>query len=460
MVDESKTPSLALADEDWVWATWRKPKPSAPLPPPAPFDRDAILARLATKVRAVHYGHAFDFSRAELSPSMSKDEARIWFESMCSVDKAVPPKAKADQLKKKKLAPLTVDAATKALAKGGREPDERVTLVLCALFDAMTVTELLLTAKPATGGYDGGGSFFLGWHEHVLPRLASDERASLKKRIAPKITAANFPTDFYDEPPGEFFVAASLGLHDELLAVVSSWPDDRYSSGEDWCDAYHVPQLMILGLGSGELVSQHMRRLQLRLRQDHFMRGFLAHTEYSALDWAANTIVLAKNKDEAASLAKVLALVHAPENAVAMLEVATRSKAALVAAEWLDENVGCAAAGLVEVAAGRGALAEAATERLRVLKRAGYTHLIEGAAKGASADAAKKATAVLEAKEENPRADVVAAEVARGRDEESEGGEASRVARSRAALRARRRRQDADARSNHRAHVRAHRVAG
>ena len=82
-----------------------------------------------------------------------------------------------------------------------------------------------------------------------------------------------------------------------------------------------------------------------------------------------------------------------------MLEIATRSKAPKIGADWLDTNVGCAAAGLVEVAAGRGALADAATERLRILKRAGHTKLIEAQMKGASEAATKKAQTLLDAKE-------------------------------------------------------------
>ena len=46
-------------------------------------------------------------------------------------------------------------------------------------------------------------------------------------------------------------------------AVVESWADVRYSQGEDWHDAYHIPQLMVFGLGSAELVSKHARRMSL-----------------------------------------------------------------------------------------------------------------------------------------------------------------------------------------------------
>ena len=397
-VDESAARSIALGDDDWLWATWRSRKNAVQIPAEIPFDRDAVLERIAAKVKPARHGWSYDFSRAALSPSMSKDEARLWFECMHSIEKNSSPKARADALEKKKLAPLTLEGAMKTLEKNQQARAPEIPLVLSVIFGAFALTESFLAHKPSSDGWIAGGSFFDGWHRHVFPRLTDDERKTLLARVRPAITPANFPTDYYEEPSSEFLVGASLGAHDELLAVVSSWPNDRFAD-EDWYDAYHVPQLMIFGLGSQELVQEHMRRLDLRLRFDVYMRAWLAHTEYAGLDFAARTVCTTKNKDTAAELAKVLALVHAPENAVAMLEVHTRSKAATVGAEWLDRNVGCAAAGLVEVAAGRGALAESATERLRILKRAGYTQLIEKAAGSAAPEAAQKASALLAAKE-------------------------------------------------------------
>jgi hypothetical protein len=310
---------------------------------------------------------------------MSKDEARFWFECMQGIERETTPKQRAEQLKKKKLSPLTIAGALKAIKKT-RNQTEDLALVMTVLFGAKAVTEAVVSEKPGSNGWVAGGDFFQGWHRYTLPLLDEDEREALKKRVRSKVTPANFPTDYYEEPSGEFLVAASLGCHDELLKVVESWADDRYTQGEDWHDAYHVPQMMIFGLASADLVQKHMRRLSLRLRFEQYMRAWLAHTEYAGLDWAAKTIVETKNKDDAAKLAEILALVHAPENAGPMLEVATRSKAPKIGAEWLDRNVGCAAAGLVEIAGGRGALASAAQDKLRAIKRAGYTHLIPAGA--------------------------------------------------------------------------------
>ncbi len=81
-----------------------------------------------------------------------------------------------------------------------------------------------------------------------------------------------------------------------------------------------------------------------------------------------------------------------------MLEIATRSKAPAIGAKWLSENVEHAVVGLVLVAAGRGALAEAAASRLADLKRAGHGAVVDRAAKGSSGG---EKLATLEAKEQN-----------------------------------------------------------
>ena len=327
---------------------------------------------------------------------MSKDEARFWFECMQNIDREVPPARHAETLRKKKLSALTPEGTVKVLKKSHFVCDDTV-LVMTVLFGARRVTEILVTDKPGSDGWVAGGTFFEGWHRHTLPQLDAADREALKARVRSAVTPAAFPTDFYEEPSGAFLVAASLGAHDELRGVVESWADDRYTQGEDWHDAYHVPQLMIFGLGSADLVQKHMRRLSLRLRFPVYMRAWLAHTEYAGLDWAAKTIAETKNKDDAAKLAEVLALVHAPENAGPMLEIATRSKAPKVGAEWLDRNVGCAAAGLAEVAGGRGGLASAAHDRLRAIKRAGHTHLIPASAAVLSEKAAKVLPAMASA---------------------------------------------------------------
>src|SRR4029079_1967529 len=95
----------------------------------------------------------------------------------------------------------------------------------------------------------------------------------------PKITPARWPKDPYRDV-WPFKVAAQLGMHDELRAVVESWPDDRYAKLRS--SDYAGPQMVIFGLGDPALVEKHMRRLRLRLKDPRQVTGWLAHTEWRA----------------------------------------------------------------------------------------------------------------------------------------------------------------------------------
>jgi len=165
-----------------------------------------------------------------------------------------------------------------------------------------------------------------------------------------------------------------VGLHDELRNLVESWEDKRYSAPDcnDYPDSYMRPRDIIFGLGNALLVEWHMRRLKLLLQTPHDVRAWLAHTEYAALDFVRDSILAISNKDEAAALLEVLALVTAPEAAPHMLQLMLSSKAPQLARAWLEAHPAETIAGLIPVAAGRGRLAETAVEFLRRLQRRGF----------------------------------------------------------------------------------------
>ncbi|MCC7534579.1 MAG: DUF4132 domain-containing protein [Deltaproteobacteria bacterium] len=396
--------SIALSDTDWRWATWRAIPPREAPRAADPFDLDACVERLARQVKPDKHGWYWDFPKAGLSPSMSREEARFWYEAMTTVVRGVLPAKRATQLAKESLPDVSVAAATKQVGKLEREPAPELALVLSRLFSPADVTEMLLTTRPRLDGYHAGGRFFHGYREHVFPYLSTSERAELAARIAPDVTPTNFPTDPYGNPPGAFLLAVLLGLSDALERVVASWSPDRYGK-YDWDDSYHVPQVMIFGLGSAARVEEHMRRMRLRLRQPVYVRAWLAHTEHAALDYVAGSVAAAKNKDLAAELAQVLALVRSPEAAAAMLEVAVRSKAPKVAAAWLDANPEHTVAGLAPIAAGRGALASAASERLADMAKTGHAAVIAANAAVAAASAVKTVAAVTSPTADLPELD-------------------------------------------------------
>jgi hypothetical protein len=116
-----------------------------------------------------------------------------------------------------------------------------------------------------------------------------------------------------------------------------------------------------------------MRRLELRLKTPMHIRAWLAHTELAELDLVSDSILAETSRDEANELAQAFGeLVVAPEAAPAMLQVMLHSKAPRPARQWFMDHPVEAIRGLAAAAAGKGKLAEAATEILRDLHRTGH----------------------------------------------------------------------------------------
>ena len=189
-------------------------------------------------------------------------------------------------------------------------------------------------------------------------------------------------------------------MSEEVYEVTSHWADDRFHQ-PTWKDSYQRPQDLVFGLGSAELVAAEWRRLKLLMRSDADIRAFLACTEYAALDCVAETIVADTNKEHCESLLKTLVLVRASEAAEPILSCKVSAKTPAIARDWLDKNIGCAVAGLIGVAGGRGKLADAALDYLRDVKRKGYGSVIAAAiaAAGLPEAAARIQAAVLDREE-------------------------------------------------------------
>ncbi len=387
--------SIELDDADWAWATWRERAVTTPKPAKVTaFDLASVIERLRTKVVPIKNGAQWNFRDAGITNGISKEEARVWFELMLGIQRSVPPEKKAAELEKKrpKLGALSFTTAMQRILSSSYDPAPEIASVLATLFSAEQVTDLLVDDKPPSDGDSAGGNFFHGWRAHVLSLLDEKARAALKERIAPEIVIAKFATDpdaepyedryssygmgsfeafaldHFREPSGSFFAAAALGMHDELRAVVEGLADDSYR-GERRPAGNNVPQLVIFGLGSADLVVTHMKRLKLRLDHPHWARAWLAHTEYAQLDAIVEAILATKDKLRATELAEVLALVRAPENVGPMLTLSIQSKAADIAEGWLTTNIGHTIQGCLALVTGSGVLANAATARLRLLAK-------------------------------------------------------------------------------------------
>lgn len=84
-----------------------------------------------------------------------------------------------------------------------------------------------------------------------------------------------------------YLVAAYLGMHNEVLRQVESWQSTPNLS--DWRTSQLIE--IVFSLGDPQLVNIHTRRLNLNVANSKYTRGWLAHTEYSALDWVCSSML-------------------------------------------------------------------------------------------------------------------------------------------------------------------------
>ena len=371
---------IDLTSAEWAMATWRKLEAPKQGGAAAPFDREACAAKLR-RLRYTSYGWHADWSAVDLPEVMSREEAHYWFLAMTSLEQNAKGADLAAKLAKTKIdGRVTADDVRAAYRKKNvRFISAEIVLMLKYLLSFDDIGALLVDDKVHGTGYQYNTGFLDGFRRWIVPGLSKADADKLRARVRPKLGPSNWPADLYTVP-GPFLVAAALGMSQDLSAVVDGWRDEQYRK-DDWNDHYHQPQMVIFGLGDPALVERQIRRMQLRLKTPRHIAGWLAHTEWRALDYVADSIVANTNKEESENLVTAFQAVKAPEAAGPMLRLALQSKAPKAARAWLETNVGHAIAGLPAVAAGRGALADAAIEQLLAFKRKGFAAPIAAAVK-------------------------------------------------------------------------------
>jgi hypothetical protein len=427
--------SIDLTPEDWRWVTYREHTPLAG-PEPRPFSIDEATARLA-KVRTRTYGWDWDWSTAKIAISLSQEEALFWLEAMTSLNhddiKSTPtdsrkrlPQELATRLKSQfsertsgaaarssggliaRIRGATrpkathtsasspgIDDVRERLTRVGRLAGAEIILPLYNLVSLEDIVDLVLDAdrsvsqQPQWQQSNLSDKLAIGFRTCLLPYLTDSETEMVRQRLHPTLDPKLWPANFHSAPPASYRIAACLGMHEHVLALVKSWPDALYV-GEVWLDHYHRPQEIVFGLGSAQLVESEMRRLKLRLNNPTYIRAWLAHAQYAALDVVRDSVLAIANKQDAERLLKAFSIVHAPEAAAPMLALMLSSKAPQVAREWLHENPEHAIVGLVPAVAESGKLAEAAIEFLIGMKRKGYETQIRTCLEHAPAEMAGK----------------------------------------------------------------------
>jgi len=368
---------LKLSDEDWATVLVRRGK-TVSRSVAAPYDHEGCLSRLA-KLKTETYGWDTRWKDLKLASGLDPKEAHFWLEAMTKNRGRETTLAKfAEKLKSfSATGKVTASQVGTMLLRQERDLPEEIGIILGNL---LTPTELLDVWQENEGAKKHsyfGVAMANGIQRHVIPYWSDADRKDVAAQIRKKWDPSLSPADFYSPLPREYYLAAALGMP-EVSSVVSSWADDRYTK-DDWTDHYQRPQELVFALGSPEQIGSEWRRLRLRMRNGAHVRTFLACTEYAALDCVRDSILKETNKEACDDLLKAFALVIAPEAAPYLLECKLSAKAPATARQWLDENLGCSIAGLIETAAGRGKLAEAAIDFLRNAKRMGHAATIESA---------------------------------------------------------------------------------
>jgi hypothetical protein len=365
--------SIDLDPEDWYWATWRN-LPPLPRPEPKPFNLQDCLKRLR---KVTQY---WDWRKVKVDDILSRAEAHFWF--VAKLEAAIEmnqryffnPSCLADRLSTQifdgNLLDKDIDNFCAILNHNphGYSTEAMLLLNLLDLEPLINVADKIAQKTPIVHGFRS----IIRWN------LQPIQITELKKVLRLRLEQSNWNAMGLDRPL-EFFLAAQIGMHDELLALVKSWDDDTFCKNRSHSVYYQKPQEIVFGLKDSNLVRYHFKRLDLNLQTPDYIlqgsayiRAWLAHTEYSDLDMIRDVILKAGQKRNAAEMLKAFALVKAPEAAPFMLELMLASKAPQVAKQWLEDNPAHAIAGLIPVARDEGKYKEAAIEFLRSMKLKGY----------------------------------------------------------------------------------------
>lgn len=364
-------PPLDLTPGQWAIATWR-PLPDPPAGLPEPFDLEAAAKELHTVAKG---SWRWDWSSVPIRPLMTREEAAYWLVASRE-DLSETPKEVAKRLARG--APVPGKDGAFALATGSKLPHGAAMGALVHLVDPVDVLEWLLGPSPPPNQvspwrpYEGDPrqDLMMGVREHLLPRLGEADRKRLAEEVRTRVQQALRQPD-YDVGP-EAILAAQLGLHDEVEAVVARWDDGMFS---DMTMDRHAA--VVFGLGSPDAVRETVQRTKLRLDTPRDVVAWLAHTELEDLGYIETSIARAWDRDGSEELARAFArAVHAPVAAPHMVSLVRGSRGAAIAKAWIDEHPAEVVRGLAPLVGRQGARAEVAEDQLRrIVRTAGAEHV-------------------------------------------------------------------------------------
>jgi hypothetical protein len=370
---------IDLPPEALYFASWRN-TPPLPRPEPRPFDRAECLARLG---RVKDYSpHGTDWASAAIAPGLSREEADFWLTAMARWCENRPAADVAQKIGALKFTGETgLPLMREVLIRPHRVPPPEMAGVLATLLGPVRfLTELMTGGFRQSEGHPWGN---LGHTElnlvraswtRVRPYLSVEEAAEVRERLRPRLDPSAWPKKYGDAPAIAYYVAALVGMHDEIWELVRGWQFGPNDPARYLLNNYSA-LLVLLGLRDPALLELKAREIGLILHTPFDLRAWLAHMDIAGVGYAAEQIERQRYGNRA--IIEELARVRDPVAARPMLALRVKGKNPAPARAWLDENIGSAVAGLLPLVAGRDKVSQAAVEYLRDLAKRGYGGVIE-----------------------------------------------------------------------------------
>jgi hypothetical protein len=374
---------VRLAPADWARVSFR---PRAAALEPRSFDFELFLRHALSGAGVMRRGWERETAASLIPAQLSRQEAWCWLHCTGALSQ---PRLEA-RLREIHAARVPEDAMVRVKVAQlslshdlfGYDTPQTLRPFYSPAGIAALIVRKTGNAPSNTPRHDGSPWPVLGFASHVAPHLDTAERAGLRERIEHALDAQGNP----GAPRSRLLLAllATVGGGERLAAAVASLPDGAWAHppGNPLWHHWRSGHLdMLAGLPDEARFLQEARRLGCVPRGPSDLRLWLAATEWRHLDAVRDAVIAAQQPHQAATLARILGLAEAPETALAMLEVRLRSRAAAVAAEWLEANPAHTAAGLVPVAMGTGRLARAAHAQLSTLSAHGAGPALAAAAR-------------------------------------------------------------------------------
>lgn len=358
--------SLDLDPRDYQFVSWRQ-RDVLTRPEPPAFNLQDCLKRLRAVGRS---WYSLNWEKAKIPENPSREEAHFWLvaHALVHTGRKTPAEVAGELETMTFNGDLTFDQVVEIVNKLGWSVSNCFACVA-----ALSTPSEILGNQELTSHSEGIRRF-------VIPFLSEQQRQDLIQLVRPHIDTCP-PAGNYDGFTRATHLAAWLGAHDEIEALIASFPDKYYIDSVDYLQHYHEPVWVLFGLRDRESVLVEAKRLGVKLRTEEEARAWLAVTEYEGLDLLAQSVELLGDKEEATRLAKVLERVSAPEAAVAAMQIVMNSKAPQVGMTWLNKHPLETAVGLAKVASGNGKLAQKAKEQLLIMSRSDGKSALEAAQK-------------------------------------------------------------------------------